>query len=391
MIQAVNAALLELQSAVLARALYPDGHPRVRGGEERALTLLRMALAERPEVTVFCIDDRVIFGEEVLPASASLATALFGILRERGVDRITFKSGIEPSELTRFLDALAASDGTSPQPIQRSAHLRVGSLVRDDPRATPVESKPAVQEPSDGPPAETAQALAQVWQGVYDTADPDAAALGDIVSTLTRVVHRSSYTILPLAFVKNHDEYTFVHIINVGILSMSLGEALGFDTQMTHDLGVAALLHDVGKMAVPLEVLNKAGRFTEEEYKAMQVHPVEGARILLRTRDVPELAVVVAYEHHVRYDGGGYPKVPQGWKLNLASRICQIADVYDALRTDRPYRAGMPPEKILKIMKGDSGTYFDPELLTVFLEKVMPRAGAPEPTPEESHAATTAE
>src|SRR6185503_6543701 len=179
-------------------------------------------------------------------------------------------------------------------------------------------------------------------------------------------------------------EYTFVHIINVGILSMSLGEALGFDARMTHDLGVAALLHDVGKMAVPLEVLNKAGRFTEEEYRAMQVHPVEGARILMRTRDVPELAVLVAYEHHVRYDGAGYPKVPAGWKLNLASRICQIADVYDALRTDRPYRAGMPPEKILKIMKGDAGTYFDPDLLNVFLEKVVPRADGEASQPSEA-------
>lgn len=386
MIQEVNAALLELQSAALARALYPDGHPRIRAGEERALAMLRQALAVRPEVTVFCLDNRVVFNDEILPASASLATSLFGILRERGVDRITFRDGIEPAELTRFLDAVASSDSTSPQAIQRSAHLLVGALVADEPFADLDDPKPAER-----PPAESAGALNQVWRGVYESGEPDTEALGDIVSTLSRVVHRSSYTILPLAFVKNHDEYTFVHIINVGILSMSLGEALGFDSQMTHDLGVAALLHDVGKMAVPVEILNKAGRFSEEEYKAMQVHPVEGARMLLRTRDVPELAVVVAYEHHVRFDGGGYPKVPKGWRLNLASRICQIADVYDALRTDRPYRAGMPPEKILKIMKGDAGTYFDPELLNVFLEKVMPRAGAAEPVPQATPATTAAE
>ena len=162
-------------------------------------------------------------------------------------------------------------------------------------------------------------------------------------------------------------------VINVAILSMSLAEAVGFDSHATHEVGIAALLHDVGKMAVPRDVLGKNGRFTEEEFRAMQVHPVAGARILLKTPGVPEIAPIVAYEHHIRYDGGGYPRVPRSWKVNLASRITQLADVFDALRTHRPYRPGMPVEKIVGLMRGDAGTYFDPDLLEIFLKHVLRR------------------
>src|SRR3990172_8172231 len=154
--------------------------------------------------------------------------------------------------------------------------------------------------PSEGTVEKTPPAA---LHGIDDSRHCDAAILGDVVSTLCHVLTSSSGAVLPLAFVKSYDEYTFVHIVNVAILSISLGEALGFPQQTSHELGIAALLHDVGKMAVPVEVLNKNGRVPHEEYKAMQVHPVEGARMLLRTRGVPDLAAVVAYEHHVRFDG----------------------------------------------------------------------------------------
>ncbi len=375
MIDSVNSAMLELQSAALARALYPRKHPRIQTSEDRALALLREVLATRPEFTVFAVDERVVFGEDVLSSSVSLATGLFRLLRQKGADHITIRAGLELLELRNFLDCVASSDAEAPRSLQASAHMSFGVIVQGATIQPVAAPKGVSQEPANAPTDATGS-LADVWQGIHGSRNFESDLLGDIVSTLSHVVTGTSYTILPLAFVKGHDEYTFVHIINVGILSMSLSEALGFDSRTTHEIGVAALLHDVGKMAVPLSVLNKNGRFTEEEYKAMQVHPAEGARTLLRTRGVSELAAVVAYEHHIRVDGGGYPKPPVGWTLNLASRICQIADVYDALRTDRPYRPGMPVEKILKIMKGDAGTYFDPDLLEVFLEKVVPRVSA---------------
>ena len=100
--------------------------------------------------------------------------------------------------------------------------------------------------------------------------------------------------------------------------------------------------------------------------------------MLVNTPGVPEVAVIVAYEHHIRADGGGYPRVPRGWRLNLASRVVQLADVFDALRTNRPYRAGMPLPKIIELIKSEVGTFFDADLVKVFFEDVVSR-GLPAP------------
>jgi putative nucleotidyltransferase with HDIG domain len=174
-----------------------------------------------------------------------------------------------------------------------------------------------------------------------------------------------------MAAIKSHDEYTATHITNVAILAMGLAEALGLPSSGVRDVGLAALLHDVGKLAVPGEILNKPDRLTDEQYATMRRHPEDGARLLLATTGVPDLAVAVAYEHHIRYDGGGYPAVPRGWKTTLATAITQVADIYDALRTDRPYRPAHPHAVVEQMMLADSGAILDPELLDVFFDVVV--------------------
>ena len=135
------------------------------------------------------------------------------------------------------------------------------------------------------------------------------------------------------------------------------------------------------------DILNKPGRFTDKEFAVMKDHPVSGARILFNTPDMNELAPIVAFEHHIRIDGNGYPRVPSSWKLNLASRIVQMADIFDALRTDRPYRPGQPVPKIIEIMKHDIGTLFDPDLLMIFFKDVIAR-GIPESSGDCSYTGT---
>ena len=124
---------------------------------------------------------------------------------------------------------------------------------------------------------------------------------------------------------------------------MAAGEALGLNAQFVHDIGLAALLHDIGKLRVPHDVLNSPGRLTDVQLAMMKKHPEDGARLLMATPRVPNLAVIVAFEHHLDANGGGYPAVPPTWKIHLASALTHIVDVYDALRSDRPYRKGSRP------------------------------------------------
>ena len=376
MIREVNAVMVEMQGALLARSLYPEAHPRITSCETRALGLLDELLLKQPEITVFTVDDRVIFENEILPSSPSLADALFRMLQLVGVDQLTFRRGLGSAEIQDFLDTLIKSESGDAEMLRSCAHLAFGSLKamdRDPDTLQRLQSPHALTYAE-----EAAYALPAVWAGTTRGMRFDTARLGDIVSCLCAVVADSSHAILPLAPLKKHDEYTFVHTINVAILSTSLAEALGMDSATVYDISMAALLHDVGKTMIPKEILNKDGIFTREEFRIMQAHPVEGARILANTPGVPELAPIVAYEHHVRADLGGYPRVPRGWKLNLASRIVQIADVFDALRTNRSYRPGQPVPKIAVCMRQDVGTFFDADLLRVFFEDVVSQ-GIPAP------------
>jgi putative nucleotidyltransferase with HDIG domain len=369
----VSLALLELQSALTARSLYPPSHPHIRAGEYKAFELLRDVTDKHPEVTLFSVGERVIFEGTTLPASGNLTEGLFRQLKSAGVDRITFRRGISASEIQGLLDCLAGAQSLKP-----TAHVGLGyiqELERKAPGAGVVPEAGAVPLP-----AQLAEALADVWGDVGQNNKLRTDLLGDIFLTLSRSITESASAVLPLADVKQHDEYTFVHTINVAMLSTALAEAVGFQERLLHELNMAALLHDVGKRSIPKELLNKAGKFTDEEFAIVKRHPVDGARILLATPGVPELAPIVAYEHHVRADGTGYPRVPRGWRLSLASRIVQVADVFDALRTHRPYRPAMPLSKIVGIMQEDVGTLFDADLLDVFLRRVVSR-GVPDPAP----------
>jgi HD-GYP domain-containing protein (c-di-GMP phosphodiesterase class II) len=379
-IESLDAALLELQSALSARALYPASHPRVREKEARAFARLRDQIANAGELTLLGIDERVIFRDQTLPSSRQLAATLFRRLHAAGVDRITFGRGLTEPELAALLDSLAETDAR--RKLAPSPNIRLGFV--SEPRGT--SSTPAKAVPLDeASPASTALSavVRDVWSDLRESSRLKTDLLGDVVGTVSKMLHDSSSAMLPLAAVKRHDEYTFVHTINVAVLSTALAEAVGFKDRLVHELNMAALLHDVGKQLIPHELLNKAGKFTDEEFERVRRHPLDGARLLLATPGASELSVIVAYEHHVRADGTGYPKVPRGWKLNLASRVVQMADVFDALRTHRPYRAALPLPKIMRLMHGDVGSMFDADLLEVFFREVVGR-GIPEPTEPET-------
>jgi putative nucleotidyltransferase with HDIG domain len=173
-----------------------------------------------------------------------------------------------------------------------------------------------------------------------------------------------------LTALKRYDNYTFTHMVNVSVLAMAQARSLNLDGAMLREFGFAALMHDIGKVHTPQEVLNKPDKLTKDEFDAMKRHVVDGAHILRRTPEMPALAPVVAFEHHLRQDLSGYPENIGHRELNLCTQIVSIADVYDALRSNRVYRQGLPSDRIRAIMTQKDSPAFNTKLLRRFINLV---------------------
>jgi putative nucleotidyltransferase with HDIG domain len=167
---------------------------------------------------------------------------------------------------------------------------------------------------------------------------------------------------------KNYDNYTFTHMVNVSILTMGQARALGIEGRLLREFGLSALMHDIGKVRTPLEILNKPSKLTDDEFAIMKRHTVDGAEILRRTPEMPILAPVVAFEHHLRLDGSGYPADARRAGLNVATMLCSISDVYDAMRSQRSYQQAYPTDRILQVLKRAEGREFDQHLIRRFVQ-----------------------
>src|SRR4029077_16076073 len=187
-----------------------------------------------------------------------------------------------------------------------------------------------------------------------------------VVRSLSVAMHSGRQLMIPLVQLKEFDQYTTTHSLNVSVLAMALSEFLGLGAKDTRAFGIAGLLHDLGKIRIPIEVLTKPGRFTDEERQLMNQHPADGARIILGSEQRLDLAAVVAYEHHIMLNGDGYPTMRFRRDCHFGSKLVHVCDVYDALRTTRPYREAWPQERTVAYLEGRSGVEFDAELVTAF-------------------------
>lgn len=191
----------------------------------------------------------------------------------------------------------------------------------------------------------------------------DLPAVHDNVDRMIDSLFRNQDALTSLARLKSVDDYTFAHSVNVCILSLTLGRHMGLAREALHDLGAGAILHDIGKMLVPPEILKKPGGLTDSEFAEMRRHALLGGEFLLKAKEIKEESRIVALQHHERYDGSGYHKKIRGKEIHLYARIAAVADVYDAMTSNRVYQRGMVPEEAMKKMYLMRDTHFEPELV----------------------------
>lgn len=332
-------------------ALYSREHPLVGVLAEKIIYVLE-DLYKNDAAALTLLGERLFFNDSPVSVHTPHVLNLKKRMKRKGIERIVLKKGADQEELKGFIEAMASTErGIS------SPHVSVGVL----------EMKP--QE-------ETTAALIdrnisqtkELFEKAADVEGLDPAALEETIIRLISLLKREQNVLQVVSPVKSYSEYTYVHATNVATLTMFQAEALGLQGEILHEIGVAGLLHDVGKIFIRKEVLEKSGKLDVEEWNLMKSHPVYGARHLASLPDAPKLAVISAYEHHMNFNGMGYPETKwRGHKQHIVSQMVSIADFYDALRTERPYRKAMDIRTVVELMKEESGKIFNPLLVDNFL------------------------
>jgi putative nucleotidyltransferase with HDIG domain len=362
--------LRRFAAAVRSAQLYSAHHPiiaRNLGALSAAVEALHVA---QPTITLGIVGAEVVVGD--VPADKAEAVGdVVRRLQAAGIERIVVDRGVESEELASLVHALASVEarptgGGTPPDFPTFPHIRVGRIQVDD----RVEDNLADMATMRRLYADAVSVAGRVWDSATTEQQPDADAAQAMIDGLAHAVAQNRTALVALTALKEYDNYTFTHMVNVSILTMGQARGLGIEGPLLREFGLAALMHDIGKVRTPAEILNKPDKLTDGEFTIMKRHTVDGAEILRKTPEIPALAPVVAFEHHLRLDGSGYPSGVRRSSLNLCTMLCSIADVYDAMRSQRHYQQSFPTERILEVLKRNDGTQFDQHLVRRFVQLI---------------------
>ena len=344
-----------IAAATAMRTLYPASHPRVTQTVNNILTALQGTQ------TYLIVGDDLVVADRVVRDLSLPQRQFIQALKRRGIERLTLVEGLDFEECHAFIAALATGESVP----ESSEHLIVGRVKVAFENDAPVDEVPR----------ELSVDQIEVVRDAFARFRIDGKIpLGEIeqlVWSFIDSLSRTTQGVLPLAKLKEHDEYTFIHSVNVSLLVLAQARSFGIGGVMLHSFGMAALLHDIGKLMVPLPVLNKPGKLEGDDWTLMKSHAEKGAWYLGELEGAAPLSIAVAYEHHLRYDGQpNYPILPTPRVPNLASRMTSIADAYDAMSTYRPYQTPLLRTKAMEILKKRAETFYDPLLVANFVQLV---------------------
>ena len=355
-----------LAAAIRGINLYSPGHPLVRRNVIALLDSIASLHEALPSVAVGIVGEDLVVGDIPLARAAETMGELMKRLRHLGIERIVIDRGVHEREVEQLVETIAKADNrVQTEVLSNLPHIRVGRLDLEEQVAASQGDIATFRRLYD----DAVKVAGDLWESATSEGKPDADAAQEMVDSLAQAVAQNRTALLSLTALKNYDNYTFTHMVNVSILTMGQARGVGIDGSMLREFGLAALMHDIGKVKTPNEILNKPGKLTDDEYTILKKHTVDGAEILRRTPEMPTLAPIVAFEHHLRADGTGYPAAVRP-QLNLGTTLCGIADVYDAMRSQRVYQAAHPTDRILAVLQRNDGKQFDQNLVRRFVQLV---------------------
>lgn len=357
--------------------LYPTGHPLIEEKLRELDTAVQRRLEQSPSLQLDVVRGDVHIDGDAYRQESRTHAHLITELTDIGIQSIRIDAGVSAAELRATAEFLWQFDGRHGGDAVRERLSRAGVQHVTLGRIVPLDTKWASRAWPDGPtgpvdPAyEEALVMAQsAFSAVSSGGDLDASAVRDTVQLLVNRVANSNAALGHVLAVKHYENLTWCHSVNVAMLSLLIGRQIGLEGQLIVALVEAALLHDIGKTRVPLEVVQKPGALDRSERKLIEAHAAYGGEILAGTPGLRPLTATVALEHHRSVVGGGYPDLGAGIIPHPMSQIVSVADVYEALTGARSYKEPTPPERACVILARIAGEQLNPALVKAFVSTV---------------------
>ena len=374
--------VLALVASVRSLSLYPPEHPESKKKLEGLLKRLDLYLSQRPTLTLLLLSNEVIVEEMPLPELTKVLPKLLQRLDAIHLERILFRKGLSAQELITFLQLLVPllqepkdAEIVLAKNQDRLPHILAGRLpLESKPQVTYEEFVDVLKLARQSMLSFSAQ-LKELFSDVQGPLLDDKVSLAKgAVDTIQRMMKTKELPLKILIFQRSSDPSPYVHALNVCALSMAIAEQIGLEEAWIQEMGLGALLHDIGLYLSPSAFLSTTAVITLDEKNRYWDHPVRGAELLLATPGIPELVPIMAYEHHLYYSGQGFPAQQRPRELNLGSMIALIADTYDNLRRDRPEQKAMSMTETLNAMNQRAGKDFHPLLFKAFWDLVKAQA-----------------
>jgi len=359
-----------LTASIKTVLLYPQAHPAVRQPLQELAAILTGMLEERSEIHLGVVEGTFFLESRLIVAPNAAVAELAHRLSSKKIDALTIYPGVSADDLFHFATILAhrLSSGESlPGELERQG-IRSIRLGIDQ-----MESGDSSGEPGPAPSRiyrEALNAVRDTMREVDNGRIPTGDWINAVVDNMVSVTMEDPTTLLGLAMIKDYDNYTFSHSVNVGILALTLGAYLGLGREALQEINTAGLLHDIGKTKIDKTILNSPGKLSADEYQQMKRHAEEGAEIISKMEHIPPQVAEVVLGHHIRYDRTGYPEWASDRSFGLYTEVVAVADCYDAITTLRTYNVPTLPKAAMEIMRRLAGSSLNRELVDSF-EKMM--------------------